>query len=212
MSATSGPPPASTRVPRSEAIELAQELVTLLDPMCSRIVAAGSIRRQLATVGDIDLVCIPRIEPMLDMFGEATGNGIDLLGAQLDNLCGEQVIRQRRDARGRTSWGPRNKRGIYRDLPVDITECEADTFGLHVLIRTGPAAYAHAFVTPVRMTAILRDRDGTVVGERPGLLPSGFEIKDGFRLYRHGGFVPTPDERDVYDLLGMAYVEPWSRR
>jgi DNA polymerase/3'-5' exonuclease PolX len=203
---------AATRVLRSEAIEMAQELVTLLDPMCERIVAAGSIRRQLATVGDIDLVAIPRIEPMLDMFGEATGTGIDLLGATLDNLCGEQVIRQRRDARGRTSWGKLHKRGVYRDLPVDITECDADTFGLHLLIRTGPAAYCHAFVTPRSQTAVLRDRDGNRVGERPGMLPPGFEIRNGFRLYRYGGLVPTPAERDVYDVLGLPHVEPWNRR
>lgn len=83
---------------------------------------------------------------------------------------------------------------------------------MHVLIRTGPADYTHAFVTPRSQTALLRDKDGHVVGTRPGTLPPGFEIKDGFRLYRAGGLVPTPNERDVYDALDLPYVDAWRRR
>ena len=201
-----------TRVIRSEAVAIARELVGLLDPVCERLILAGSLRRQLATIGDLDLVCVPKVEAMRDMFGELMSTGVDLLASTLDELCGAQVIRQRRDAAGRTCWGPRSKRGIFRDLPIDVTSCDADTFGLQVVIRTGPSAYAHAFVTPRSQTAVLRDREGSVVGKRPGMLPSGFEIKDGFRLYRFGGVVPTPTERDVYDVLGLPYAEPWDRR
>jgi DNA polymerase/3'-5' exonuclease PolX len=202
---------AGVRVLRSEAIDRARELVELLDPVCERLALAGSLRRKLATIGDLDLVCVPRFAPMRDLFGE-TFAGLDLLACKLDDLCGEQVIRQRRDAAGRICWGPRYKRGIFRDLPIDVTSCDAESFGLHVLIRTGPSAYAHQFVTPRSQTAVLRDRSCATVGTRPGLLPPGFEIKDGFRLYRAGAVVATPNERDVYDALDLPYVEPWERR
>jgi DNA polymerase/3'-5' exonuclease PolX len=202
----------TTRISRSEAVAIAHELVDLLGPYCERLVVAGSLRRRAVSIGDIDVVAVPKVELLRDMFGEDTPTGLDLLDAALDRLCGEQVVRQRRDRNNRPCWGPRLKRGIFRGVAVDICATEADHFGLLVLIRTGPSAYSHAFVTPRSQTAILRDRDGKPVGKRPGLLPPGFEIRDGFRLYRAGALVPTPDERTLYDALGLPYLEPWERR
>jgi len=190
---------------------IALELVAQLVDVCERIDVAGSIRRRRATVRDIDLVAVPKMMTMLDMFGEMTSTGIDLLGMRLDELCGQQIIKQWRGKDNRTCWGPRLKRGAYRGVDVQIQSYGADSLGLALLIRTGPAAYAHAFVTPRSQMAILRDRDGKKVGERPGMLPPGFTIEQGFRLHRAGGFVPTPEERDVYDALELDYIPPTAR-
>jgi hypothetical protein len=83
-----------------------------------------------------------------------------------------------------------------------------------VLIRTGPANYVHAFVTPRGQKAWIRDREGNVTGYRPGMLPPGFSIpKDsGFQLHRAHQFVPRPTEASVYEALGRPYLPPEHRR
>lgn len=52
--------PIPTRWPLASAIRLAQKIVGELAPMCERIQIAGSIRRQIPLVGDIDLVVLPK--------------------------------------------------------------------------------------------------------------------------------------------------------
>ena len=43
-----------------KAKAIAEELKSLLEPACEKMVIAGSIRRQKPEVGDIELLCIPR--------------------------------------------------------------------------------------------------------------------------------------------------------
>ncbi|GAI50844.1 unnamed protein product, partial [marine sediment metagenome] len=39
---------------------IAENLRSLLAPVCARITIAGSIRRQKPEVGDIELLCVPK--------------------------------------------------------------------------------------------------------------------------------------------------------
>ena len=48
------------RIPLAEGVKLANEVVALLETSCERLEVAGSIRRQKETVGDVEIVCIPR--------------------------------------------------------------------------------------------------------------------------------------------------------
>jgi len=57
-----------TKLPLSTAITLAESIVTALAPGCSRIAIAGSVRREKPEVGDIEIVCIPRVTGH-DLFG-----------------------------------------------------------------------------------------------------------------------------------------------
>lgn len=47
------------RIPLQQALKLAEKIMAELAPCCARIEIAGSIRRGLPTVGDIDIVCLP---------------------------------------------------------------------------------------------------------------------------------------------------------
>ena len=60
------------RVALEHAQALADELVALLEPFTLRLVVAGSVRRRRPTIGDLELVAIPRTRPgQRQLFGEA---------------------------------------------------------------------------------------------------------------------------------------------
>src|SRR5262252_2157090 len=108
--------PGSAAYTLDVASRVASELVERIADTCVRVEIAGSIRRKRPTVRDIDIVCVPKVAAMLDMFGEMTSTGIDLLACRLDELCGQRVIVQWRGKNMQTCWGPRLKRGTYRGV------------------------------------------------------------------------------------------------
>jgi DNA polymerase/3'-5' exonuclease PolX len=80
------------RVPFAEAAAVAGNLALLLDPACSRLAVAGSIRRGSPGVGDIELVAVPIIETEPDgLFGERQMNR---LTERIDGLIdyGDSVL------------------------------------------------------------------------------------------------------------------------
>ena len=50
-----------------EAQKLANEIITILSPLCEKVEVAGSIRRRKAEVRDVDIVLIPK--PLVDVVG-----------------------------------------------------------------------------------------------------------------------------------------------
>lgn len=203
----------ATRVSLGQAQVVCTNLLHLIASYTERYTVCGSVRRREPDVGDLDIIAVPQAVPIAGLFEELSMvEMMDALNWRLDELCGQQVIRQWRNTKNQPCWGPKLKRFIFEGMDVQVQSVDADCFGLWSVVRTGPAGYSHAFVTPrSQQVVVKRSRNGTVV-RRPGLLPSGFEIKGGFRLFRSGGFVPTPEEADVYEVLGMKYVEPWERR
>lgn len=193
----------TTRVPLAEATAIAEELVALLRSACERIAIAGSIRRQLPDVGDIDLVLEPTFttEPA-GLFGDQIET-VNLLDRQCESLCraapdGRGILAEWLDKNGRRCWGTSLKRAVFRGLNVDLQSVvDPDVWGMWLLVRTGPASFNRRLVT-------LRSQGGW--------LPSGFQFKDGFRLMRYGGLVPTPTEGSVFEALGLPWVEPENRR
>lgn len=179
------------------AKQQADDLVSLLESACHSITIAGSIRRLKPEIGDIDLVCVPVIEREAGgLFGDELSER-DLLHDRCTHLVADGVLQKRLDKNGRQSWGASLKRATFRGLNVDIqVVADLTTLGAWILIRTGPAEFNKAVVTP------------TYQG---GLLPSGFKWQDGFQLYRYGGRVETPNEQSVFDALGIPFVEPSQR-
>jgi DNA polymerase/3'-5' exonuclease PolX len=64
-----------TAYPVGAGADHRREVVDLLSPVCERIEVAGSVRREKAFVGDIEILCAPRVrhETQMDLFGQATG-------------------------------------------------------------------------------------------------------------------------------------------
>src|SRR5690242_13249258 len=129
----------TTRLPRAEATALAWELLGLLGPVCERIEIAGSIRRQRPTIGDIELVCIPRYgRKPADLFGELETQGPNLLDIECDRLVNAGVLGRRFDKNDRPRWGSGLKWATYRGIAVDIFPVIAPAqWGVDFLLRTG---------------------------------------------------------------------------
>jgi len=186
--------PAKKRYPSEKALPVAQELVNCLTPYCARIVVAGSLRRGLKTVGDIELLCVPDFQPygQIDIWGK-TGlrNELD---HRVEVLMEEKIFKARPNTRGFNTLGAQNKLLIHvpSGLPIDIFSTKLENWGMALFVRTGPAAW--------NKRAMQRFRD---IGKR-GHAYGGVTHSDGEQ-------VDCPDEETVFAELKWDYVTPERR-
>lgn len=168
-----------------KAKAIADELVELLKPACERIVIAGSIRRRRPDVGDIELLCIPKLE-----------EGIDLLDRELGWLMLNGVFDHRRDKRGRIIYGPKNKLLFHKPsgIGVDIFSTTEECWPVALVVRTGGKN------TNMEIASRAIER-----GMRFHAYGRGFTRADGSELVCHS-------EQDVFRAVGLRYLEPWERR
>ena len=201
------------RVPLAVATAAATSIALWLQPFCERIEVAGSIRRGRETIGDVEIVAVPKTRHQLvGLFDDPSGPPIDCLHEGLTDLLRRGLVLKRASRTGRTAWGLKEKRLLWRPhrdwadlgpwaagVPVDVWAALPTTFGAHLAIRTGPATWAKWLVT--------RRNAG-------GLCPDDMEFKDG-AVWRYEGmkrrFVETPDEEALFRELGLEAVPPSER-
>lgn len=179
----------------SAARDVAEAFARLIAPYCERLDIAGSIRREKPHVKDIEIVTIPRHERQHDLFGAPVGPPMNLLTAALGELArdvdaGIQLV----------SGGPRLRRLVFAGVPVDLHMVPAETYGAHLAIRTGPSEFSKLCVTS-RFEG--------------GFMPPNMVQADG-ALWRGdpkrgGTIIPTPDESDWFDALGLPTWPPKAR-
>jgi DNA polymerase/3'-5' exonuclease PolX len=215
-----------TRMPRPEAIEIARAFVAEIEPYTDQLIVAGSLRRRLALIGDIEIVCVPRVETVSvttpDLFGgETRDEGIDQLDLHLTMLLDEGRVQHRRKVDGSLmGCGPRMKHFAFQGARVDLfcavndwnkepPRAEPERFGWMLLLRTGPAPFSRQLVVPKLDD---RGRPGRTKDQRPGLMPAHLVAEGGWLRYRTSRErIETPDEQSVFDLFKIPYIEPWSR-
>lgn len=173
------------RYPREQALVVAQALYDVVAPVCRWAAIAGSLRRGLSHVKDIELVLAP--VPERDLLGEERYETTDLdAELELQELSGALLRRPPE------RWGKRYKAASHQGIPVDIFIVRPPAeWGAVLAIRTGPAELGRELVTRCR------DR--------------GLRCTDGRLVDGKGRTVPTPSEEDFFRECGLPYVEPAER-
>lgn len=209
----------ATRMQRPEAVAVAKRFVDAIEDCTDRLVIAGSLRRRLAMIGDVEIVCVPRVEvvetAVPDLFGERVeSRGVDMLDLQLTMLLDKGRVQKRPRSDGKVFWGPRAKYLTFQGARVDLfcavndwdkepANAEPERFGWILALRTGPYKFSKQLVVPKGK----RTNDG-----RPGLMPAHLIAQDGWIRYRTSREpIPTPEEKSVFDLFQIPYAEPWER-
>lgn len=173
-----------------EALEKAQALLADLKPHCERIEIAGSIRRGKPWINDIELVAIPSIvpvEPVENLFGEVSNPG----ETQRDPGFVEVVKRYAETiVKGEPATAKYIQFLTRTGVKVDLFTAHRDNWGYIFAIRTGSAEFskglAHRWVK------------------------QGYNGEDGM-LMKFGKAIPVREERDLFALLHLPYVQPSER-
>jgi len=187
---------------RPEAITAARAFVDLLDGTYDDLRVAGSLRRRLAYVHDIEVVVVPKIERVTGgLFGDDEVL-VDRLDARMTALLDNDEVSKRLDRNGTPRWGPTLKYLEFRGVRVDLFCPEAERMGWILLLRTGPAAFSRQLVV---------ERGKKTKDGRPGLRPAHVRCDGGWLTWSSGEKIPTPTEAEACRVLGIPYADPWER-
>lgn len=172
--------------PYAQVMRVAEILTDSLRPACHRIEIAGSLRRHKDMVGDIEIVAIPVLHT--DLVGEPMDT------SEVDEMLARWPARLHKNGNRykqfSIEWQPRWW------FKVDLfLQPDPQTWGWNYMIRTGSMEFSK------RMVA------SRVYG---GLKPEWATI-EGARVWRDGKALDTSEESMVFDLWGMAFVEPRDR-
>jgi DNA polymerase/3'-5' exonuclease PolX len=188
----------------AHALAIANALIERLSPACERLEIAGSVRRGKAEVGDLELVAIPRIRTVSDLFGTPMQQQ-----SLLDTALAGIGIRRLKDGprykqivlaegiRGHDISALHAQRAAHQGRAlVDLFITDRARWGWIFLLRTGPQEFSHWLVKPKRYG---------------GGLPSYLHADEG-ALWRGNQMIETPEERDALQVLGLPWMEPSERK
>jgi DNA polymerase/3'-5' exonuclease PolX len=188
---------------RPTAIAHARAFVDAIEDCTERLIVAGSLRRRLAMIGDIEIVAVPKIERLTDGLFADHHVDADRLDDRMAMLLENGEVSKRLDRNGSPRWGPTLKYLTFQALRVDLFSPTIEQFGWHLVLRTGPAAFSRQLVVERGR----RTKDG-----RPGLLPPHIKPVDGWLTRGIARLrIETPEERDIFELFNIPYLEPQER-
>jgi len=165
-------------------MEVAQELLEQLRPYCERITIAGSLRRQRPTVGDIELLTIP------GLYAGIT----DMLDTAVRRMLADRILDYRPTRRSQRVYGPQTKLLVHvpSGIPVDIFSTSEERWYTALVVRTGGAETNRRIATAARAF--------------------GFQLlANGVGFQTPTGTITCNSEREVFDRVGLRYLEPWER-
>lgn len=165
----------------NQATEIAEKIRTELAPFCDRIEIAGSIRRRKPEVGDIEIVAIPKCVML---------PGDLFTGVAHNHLKFCELVNRWPAVKGK-STGKYTQRILPEGIKLDLFMADPENWGLIFPIRTGSAAFSHKVLACNWVRA-------------------GFHSMGG-RLVKDFHKIPVREERDLFDLIGVAWKEPWER-
>jgi DNA polymerase/3'-5' exonuclease PolX len=134
---------ATDRIPLAQAQAIADEVVAQLRPHCEQIDIAGSIRRRRPTIGDIEIVCIPKPYDATPLFR----TGLALVVEQWEKVKGELPCKY-------------SQRLLPSGMKLDLFMPDPRGYGLALAIRTGSAEWSHHVLAAGWVKAGFRSEGG----------------------------------------------------
>lgn len=178
-----------------DARSIGDEVVEALRPYCERVELAGSVRRLKAEVKDIEVVCVPRMTPQLDLWGNQVGTVSALDYSNSWHADVGVFSMAKNGKRYKQAVLAANGKGMIKlDLFLAI---EPAQWGVAMVIRTGPAEFSKWCVTK---------------RAKGGGMPTGF-YEEGLAVWPEGEKKPLrmDEEIDYLDFLGMGWINPEER-
>lgn len=183
---------------RAEALSLAKDVVAVLSPACRRIEVAGSVRRGKEDVKDIEIVAVPDLEIKPAWIPLEFGKPLPV---QHKTKLDEVLVFQRDHFKIKfEKQGDKYKKFTLIDYGISVDlflVTPPASWGVQMVIRTGPADFSHWMVTQKRYG---------------GGLPNDVRVKDGaVWAESDGSKLPMPEEEDFLQLCGLGWLEPCQR-
>jgi DNA polymerase/3'-5' exonuclease PolX len=183
------------RFEHSVAQERAKEIKAMLSPFCEKITIAGSIRRNLPQVGDIEILYIPkRVEETPQ--GDLIAKIVDKSQERILSLIKSGIIDFRKKRNGTISFGQRVKLLIDKKsgIPLDLFSCQEEEWINNLVSRTGG-----------KMTNI------TIASYAKRLGWNWKMSGAGFINHRTKEFFQPQTEEEVFGFARVPYMEPEER-
>lgn len=180
------------RFDRKFAETVAEEIIDKLQDHLMKYLICGSIRRQKSTVGDIDIVAVPKSVYALDEESLSDViSKIDPDGGKIAKSLGKSGAK-------RFLNGDLIKRFQYKGISIDLYLADEATFGTLVLIRTGSKEHN------IKLTKIARSKGLKLFASGKGLCQVDdkdnvikiINVNENEILSILLNYVPDPRDRD----------------
>jgi DNA polymerase/3'-5' exonuclease PolX len=167
------------------AQRLAERFAVELQPHCSRMEIAGSIRRRRPEVGDIDLVCIPR-----GVEGRAAILARCALGPTAKKIKeGEQYVVFEYVSPG--GWAAQLDLWFAHEDQNDLFDFTPSNWGMLLLARTGSAMHNVYLAQKAKAHGLhFQPHKGIISGDQ---------------------VVASRTESEIFHLLGLNFIRPEDR-
>lgn len=116
-----------------DASKLAVAICYLLQPHCEKINIAGSVSRHVQYVKDIEIVCVPKQQKQMDMFGHAYGC---IINQQFTKVVNSLGLILKGKATGRYM-----QISMDGGIKLDLFMPQPDDYIRQLVIRTGSAEF-----------------------------------------------------------------------
>ena len=185
------------KIELGKANRMAEKLKKNLAPYCIKIEIAGSIRREKAEVGDIEIVCIPR---RFKRKGKKKESHLDF---QLKKLEKKNKIRMiKGGSRMKQFYLIRKDRTII--IKVDLfCVLPPAQWGVIYMIRTGPASFSKWLVSFRKPKGLKFDK-GTIWKQLMKIHVSDPLVKSKKKL-TWIALSPIPTEKKVFEILDTPF-------
>ncbi len=181
------------KIPRAEAMQVAEEIVAHLKPCCERIAIAGSLRRGKPEVGDIEILLVPKMTTRPDgLFDQRI---VSVADEVIEQLLNQGYFAKRPSKTGVFSWGVANKLAIHTasKIPVDLFTTDAARWFVALVLRTGSKDTNLALTTGANR-------------KNANLMAYGAGVK-----WSDGTVTQATSEQHVFEMCGVPYKEPKDR-